>query len=171
MAIQTITYTDKVALNDDPSVADINKCKASDLNEIKSVVNNNANEIPTNTNQLTNGAGFTTLDEANGYSTTETVIGKWTNGKPIYRKVIPFQTVNNPTLYIAHNITDIDLYWINESASFMWKSGESLGVNWYYNTNDWCRTWVRTADVVLRSPSSLGTRDVYVVIEYTKTTD
>ena len=34
MAIQNINYADKVALNDDPSVADINKCKASDLNEI-----------------------------------------------------------------------------------------------------------------------------------------
>lgn len=44
MAVQTITYTDKVALNENPNVADINKVTDDDMNEIKSVVNNNANE-------------------------------------------------------------------------------------------------------------------------------
>lgn len=34
-----ITYTDKVALNENAGVADINKVNASDMNEIKSVVN------------------------------------------------------------------------------------------------------------------------------------
>lgn len=34
-----ITYTDKVALNENSSIADINKVKASDMNEIKTVVN------------------------------------------------------------------------------------------------------------------------------------
>lgn len=44
MAIQNITYTNKVDLNE-TAVADINKVKASDLNEIKSAVNNNASEL------------------------------------------------------------------------------------------------------------------------------
>ena len=44
MAVQTITYTDKVALNENPNVADINKVTDDDMNEIKSVVNNNSNE-------------------------------------------------------------------------------------------------------------------------------
>lgn len=44
MAIQNITYGDKTDLNT-TSVANINKVSASDLNEIKSVVNNNANEL------------------------------------------------------------------------------------------------------------------------------
>lgn len=41
MAIQTITYGDKTDLQT-TATADINKIQASDLNEIKSVVNNNA---------------------------------------------------------------------------------------------------------------------------------
>ena len=36
-----ITYTDKVALNENASVNAINKVSASDMNEIKNVVNNN----------------------------------------------------------------------------------------------------------------------------------
>ncbi len=44
MAVQTITYTNKVDLNT-TAVADINKVNASDLNEIKTVVNNNATAL------------------------------------------------------------------------------------------------------------------------------
>lgn len=40
-----ITYTDKVASNSNPGVADINKVKAEDMNEIKTVVNGNYTEL------------------------------------------------------------------------------------------------------------------------------
>lgn len=45
MALQNISYTNKEAINVNPDVADINKVKADDMNEIKSVVNNNANAL------------------------------------------------------------------------------------------------------------------------------
>jgi len=45
MAIQTIQYQNKVALNTNPEIADINKVTDNDMNEIKSVVNNNSNEL------------------------------------------------------------------------------------------------------------------------------
>ena len=44
-----ITYTNKVALNENPEIADINKVTDSDMNEIKQVVNDNYN----NTIQIT----------------------------------------------------------------------------------------------------------------------
>ena len=40
-----ITYSDKVTLNENPNVADINKVKADDLNEIKNVVNANDDNV------------------------------------------------------------------------------------------------------------------------------
>lgn len=61
MAISKIQYDDKVAINIDSTIPDINKCNASDLNEIKSVVNNNADEIPT----ISDEYGTSTAD---GYS-------------------------------------------------------------------------------------------------------
>lgn len=42
--MQTISYTDKSALNVNQDIADINKCNYSDMNEIKTVVNANASE-------------------------------------------------------------------------------------------------------------------------------
>lgn len=79
-----ITYTNKVALNENPEIADINKVTDDDMNEIKSVVNTNYN----NTIQITNtqpsdndnkiwidtGAIASTASEiTNGYSTSETI--------------------------------------------------------------------------------------------------
>ena len=40
-----ITYADKVALNDNPNIADINKVKDTDMNEIKNVVNQNETKL------------------------------------------------------------------------------------------------------------------------------
>lgn len=45
MAVQKITYDDKSYLNQNSDIADVNKCNDTDLNEIKSVVNNNATEL------------------------------------------------------------------------------------------------------------------------------
>lgn len=45
MAISNINYDTKVALYENSGIADINKVKADDMNEIKSVVNNNATEL------------------------------------------------------------------------------------------------------------------------------
>lgn len=42
-----ITYEDKVQLQDDSSIEDIYKCKADNLNEIKTVVNENYEELQT----------------------------------------------------------------------------------------------------------------------------
>lgn len=40
-----ITYENKVALNENPSIADINKVKDTDMNEIKDIVNGNDNQL------------------------------------------------------------------------------------------------------------------------------
>lgn len=45
------------------------------------------------------------------YSTTETKIGKWINGKPIYRTVVYLSSLPNITYQIYnHNIVNIDEY-------------------------------------------------------------
>ena len=45
MAIQKIEYQNKVSIQDDPAVPEINKVTDSNMNEIKSVVNNNADML------------------------------------------------------------------------------------------------------------------------------
>ena len=48
-----ITYADKSTMNENSSIPAINKCQASDMNEIKSVVNNNYSEVGNITNLTT----------------------------------------------------------------------------------------------------------------------
>lgn len=96
MAVETISYANKSYINQNPDVADTNKFRDIDANEIKSVVNNNALELSTCVDGLI-------------YSTTETDTGKiWTDGKPIYRKVV---SANNKRIAagetIAHNISNL----------------------------------------------------------------
>lgn len=58
MAVQTISYADKSYINENPSVATTNKITDTDMNEIKSVVNNNAGEfsaLETTINNTING--------------------------------------------------------------------------------------------------------------------
>lgn len=75
MAISKIQYDDKVAINIDSTIPDINKCNASDLNEIKNVVNNNADEIPSNDNLVNVGLSVDT-DYKTNILTTKNLFDK-----------------------------------------------------------------------------------------------
>lgn len=61
-----ITYQNKVALNENPEIADINKVTDSDMNEIKSVVNGNSrtssNNFGLGTNTWTSSATYSIGD-------------------------------------------------------------------------------------------------------------
>lgn len=52
MAVQTITYGDKSYLNQNADIPATNKVQDTDMNEIKSVVNNNATELTNITGQI-----------------------------------------------------------------------------------------------------------------------
>lgn len=120
-----ITYTDKVALNINQDVADINKCNASDLNEIKNVVNNNDDNFnilntnvgditqlqTTNKNSIVNAINEVNTNDIrkSTYSTTEQRVGTWIDNKPIYRKVIIDKTVPTGIDYFSTGI-NIDTF-------------------------------------------------------------
>lgn len=104
------------------------------------------------------------------YSSTEKVVGRWDN-KPIYRKVYTFTTSNDSNIYINHGLQNLEKYWVNMGKSFILNNSETLSPNFYYGTNDWARIWLNTTQIRFRSPSSLGSRTVYLTVEYTKTTD
>lgn len=105
------------------------------------------------------------------YSTTEQIVGKWIDGKPLYRKVINFGTLpNNTTKNVAHGISNVDkttrLY------------GTAVSPN-YTLTLPNAGTSPEDMITLGRGPSNIDittciNRTNYmaiVVIEYTKTTD
>lgn len=107
------------------------------------------------------------------YSTEEQVIGKWIDGKPIYRKVFTGTTNGSDNTIITKTTLNIDK--LTNSSGILYNSAvqinigksESIG-----NTNGNTRVWINNGNVVLTVGSDLTTGFSYIaVLEYTKTTD
>ena len=75
--------------------------KVADTLPVGSEVDYNGTTIPT---------GWEEVDSPNEYSTEETKIGTWIDGKPLYRKVInakpTISNTSNQTISIKHNINE-----------------------------------------------------------------
>lgn len=155
-----ITYTNKVAINENAEIPDINKITDDDINEIKAVVNNNDDDMTTISTNLTN---------ATTYSTDEIRIGTWM-GKPLYRKVIARnQSITNGTNISVSSLNIDELVKIgainqNQSSKFKFfgsyydSSSEKLNIHFYNNNIQvWSGTGVNYTSTIW--------------IEYTKTTD
>ena len=137
--------------------------------------------------QVVDGYSTSTIDsyscnyanKCNTYSTNEIDTGKvWTDGKPIYRKVIegtlPALTPSGGGTddgNIAHGITNLDtIIQINGKLLYSnnWyffpiisSSGKITGIRGYTSTN----ITIRSSDTWDAGPS------VKLIVEYTKTTD
>lgn len=193
-----ITYTDKVALNVNSDIANINKCNATDLNEIKNVVNNNDDDFNTLNINVGNITQLNTTNKSNvvnainevntndirrsTYTTSEQVIGKWIDGKPLYRKTITFTTMikQNEITSIAHNITNAKNIFIDFGASFMEANiGESdylsygLPLIGYENsTNDKVFCYVNPTYINFYANGNWAENwTKHITLKYTKTTD
>lgn len=102
MAVQTITYGDKNYLNQNADIPATNKVQDTDMNEIKSVVNNNATEfnnfkqelIPTvlYENQSGSASNITLNDSISNYSFYEITFSRGGNGYNTVRMSTDFLT-------------------------------------------------------------------------------
>lgn len=106
------------------------------------------------------------------YSTSETVIGRWIDGKPIYRKVVQITNpqTSNTNYLVVSNVMDnlIKLYGYMKG-----NNGARVPVPQTDSSSTYSVLFVNT-DGTLRgrfSYISEAPASVYVVVEYTKTTD
>lgn len=114
------------------------------------------------------------------YSETETIIGKWIDGKPLYQKVLKItSTVNSDNTDFAHNIENVDLIFIKE-AFVNQTQGDYNGwtypipVTLYMSNTEEDKLSVAASRWGVRFyvQTSWGTAWIkYVVLNYTKTTD
>lgn len=186
-----ITYEDKVALNVNSDIADVNKVNDSDMNEIKNVVNTNDDNTTNNSNAIGNLSSLNTADKNNlvsainevndndvlkgTYSTNETRIGTWM-GKPLYRKVLSTIGLSGETKKsINHNITNPDKIWI--AGGFIYSAARVVTLPMVGYNGDLAQkvdVWVETIENVVKLYSNGGWGNIwtfYIIINYTKTTD
>lgn len=111
----------------------------------------------------------------NEYSTKEKIVGKWIDGKPLYRKTIFVSSLpnNEDAKEYSHNITNMDMGWFDPTGCFaIWPTGV---VNLFSYIN-YTGANLFLHDVTKNSFKIKTTQDrsglsAYVTILYTKTTD
>ena len=131
-------------------------------------------EIREHIEAIDDGSAFVTKTEAS-YSTSEVNTGKtWIDGKPIYRKVVT-QTVSNfrNTIDIGLGTTDVDIF-IN--GRVLINTGSFTAINHTatstsYNMARWVFNKNTNKVQVYNNLEGGITGTIYVILEYTKTTD
>lgn len=143
-----------------------------------SVVVTNADVLQINQNKNDITSLNSNLNSIREYSTNEKVVGKWINGKPIYRKVLTAtNTANDVSISTPSNIdVMIDMHVIavksdgteqitlpNNSISYS-TGNTPRGVVYLAHNASWNHDHLYVVQIN-------GYRNIYAIIEYTKTTD
>lgn len=117
------------------------------------------------------------------YSTEETIIGTWIDGKPLYQKVMKFTTSigANYTIDFAHGISDVDLIFVknaflvnNNSSDNYYGWSFPLPIGLFKSNTDEDKLGIVASRYGVRFyvETSWGTAwTKYIVLNYTKTTD
>lgn len=172
-----ITYEDKVALNENTGIADINKVKADDMNMIKNVVNANQEDVGDISNLKTKDItsivnAVNEIEEENYYSTEEKQIGKWIDNKPIYRKVLSgtLPTGAGTNSFSISNSEIISVNGFVRSTYGQWWPISNYFSEQKYNIS--CRLSENRNGIELECGAFYKTSSKYfLIVEYTKTTD
>lgn len=170
-----ITYTNKETLNSQPSIADKNKVKAEDMNEIKSVVNTNYGEVGdittlTTTNKSSVVSAVNELKSGEIYSTAEVKTNKvWIDGKPIYRRIY------QKTSTAATENIDIDDWNVDFVCLFVPllydSTNRQFDTNYYVNSNDYLRALTRLYNskfTITVQRGNANSKVLTIIMEYTK---
>lgn len=194
-----ITYANKVALNENPEIAAINKVSDDDMNEIKQVVNDNYNntiqitdtqptgddwklwidtgEVQNVGSEITNeystsiGLGYSAnyTNDLHTYSETEHRVGTWINGKPLYRKVINFGALPNNSEKIIAHNIS------NIDTMITVRAISTDGLQKFpipFVASNFIYIFATNSNITIGDNSNRSTfTTTYVILEYTKTTD
>lgn len=109
------------------------------------------------------------------YSTNEQVIGVWTDGKPLYRKVLEFEAIDS-NKESKQSVSDLHIDQMVEIKG-IWQRGDT-SLNWYpfagidTQFNGCTAAYGKQEEAVYVFPyNNYPVSAAYVFIQYTKTTD
>ena len=115
------------------------------------------------------------------YSTDEQVVGKWMNGKRIYRKTMEFSNLSAGENNIPHGIADVDIIMVDRDHSFatngtyseLWQIGNTNSSASNFSQFSVSLVWTTNSmfDVYIGSGLASRLPKLVITFEYTKTTD
>lgn len=114
-------------------------------------------------------------ENANVYSTEETVIGTWIDGKPIYRKVFETTSASSASSFTTIDVSELN---IDSAVRGFGVCTTSDGVDQFINTVGSVADAYSFIDLqnktTLRYKTTMSAsfnRPIILILEYTKTTD
>ena len=111
---------------------------------------------------------------SNEYSASEVIVGKWKNGKPIYRVVYETTTTAGDNSIAISNISnDIDDI-ITITGTTIQSNSNIIPINYYHSSSDYANLYYKSANpesIIIRCGNSYGFGTTRLIIEFTKTTD
>ena len=103
---------------------------------------------------------------SSNYSTNEQKIGKWIDGKPLYRKTIE-TIVNNQEQTISLGFSIDKLKKVEGGLD----NGNQVIPFGFNDTGNYCCVFIQKTNKSLYYKSSWSKGTLYITLEYTKTTD
>ena len=112
------------------------------------------------------------VTSGNTYSTSEQIVGKWIDGKPIYQKTLTCALGNATTVNTPHNISNLDSV-INIFGYGKDASGNSFPVPYapVGNVSWGVQVYVSLINVICVTAQNWSGSTIKVTLQYTKTTD
>lgn len=120
---------------------------------------------------LANETAIASLENANKYLETETVIGVWID-KPLYRKVISIGSMpNNTSKLVAHGISNLKR--VINAYGYFYRSTDNMcrNFNFAFDGSTAAGIEVGTTNIEVAANWNTQATEAYVVLEYTKLTD
>ena len=145
---------------------------ADNLNKMDEGIANIDTKLNTKQEKLTAGTGIeitgtNIINNLNAnYSTEEQVIGKWIDGKPLYRKTIE-TIVNNQNQAVSLDFSIDKLKKVEGGLD----NGDQLIPFGFDADTNYCRVFIQKGNKTLYCMNSWGRGTLYITLEYTKTTD
>lgn len=103
----------------------------------------------------------------NVYPISETRIGTWTTGKPLYR--IVYKAENKASSYSITPPANVDIY---TTLRVMQLDGDGAFIpDYYWNSTDYLRIFKNNNGIQIRTSKADNSFTHWIVLEYTKTTD
>lgn len=132
-------------------------------------------EVPTGAVVGFDGAtvpgGYEEVDNPNNYTTTETVIGTWINGKPLYRKVVDFGYLpNTSSKTVNSGLSNVKVLSITATAIYD-NDGTTLTIPDTHGSYPMRILFNSSNQVEINTQNDRSSFYTYVILEYIKTTD
>ena len=107
------------------------------------------------------------VDKKFNFSTDEIIVGKWIDGKPIYRKVVDIGTLPNTTIkMVLHNIQNL-----NKVLEAKLVANDSISNVVCDFGGSEMKVYIDSVNVIVVTNNNFSGYSGYAILEYTKTTD